>query len=363
LNQLHNLESNRFLLPSLAFAFSFLVTFLSIPSIIEVAELKHLFDEPDKRKLHKTKVPTLGGLAIFAGIIISTLLFCDIVNFVELQYILAAILILFFLGIKDDIIILSPYSKFIGQFVAALIITWFGDIRIGAFGGIFGINSLPYEVSLIFSILTIMVIINAFNLIDGIDGLAGTISFIVTAAFAAWFYKSGNTQELIFSMAVMGALLAFLRFNITPAKVFMGDTGSLLVGTIIAILTIEFIHLNRLSDDEHRLRSAPVLALGILIIPLFDLVRVFFLRIIRGKSPFTADKIHVHHRLLDLGFTHLQSTFLLSFVNVIFIIFVFVFQRYNITYLMLAILFLASLFNILLWYALRKKNKHAAAAH
>ncbi len=360
MNILHSLEAYRFLLPSLAFIFSFLITFLSIPSIIQVAELKHLFDEPDKRKLHKTKIPTLGGLAVFAGIIVSTLLFTDISKVPYLQFVMAAILILFFIGIKDDIIILSPFSKFLGQFIAATIIVWFGDIRIDAFGGVFGIHRLPYEISLMFSILSMLVIINSFNLIDGIDGLAGTISFIVISAYSAWFYKSNNIQELIFSMAAMGALLAFLRYNITPAKIFMGDTGSLLMGTIIAVLTIKFIHLNHDASEENRFRAAPVLALGIMIIPLFDLTRVFFVRISKGKSPFSPDKIHVHHKLLELGMNHLQATFALSVVNVFFICFIFVFQKYNITYLLISILILATILMLLLEYLLRRKKQQDA---
>ncbi len=342
-------------MPLLAFVFSFFISYLSIPSIIQVAQLKHLFDEPDKRKLHKTKIPTLGGLAIFAGMTVSTLLFTNISKTPELQYVLAAILILFFIGIKDDIIILSALSKFLGQILATIIIVWFGNIRIESFGGIFGIHNLPYLASISFSMLTLLVIINSLNLIDGIDGLAGTISFIVISAYAAWFYKAGFNEELIFSLAAMGALLAFLRYNITPAKIFMGDTGSLLMGTIIGVLTIKFVALNRHTIEEHKFHSAPVLAISILIIPLFDLARVFFVRILNGKSPFNPDKIHVHHKLLDLGLNHLQATFLLSTVNVMFICFVFVFQKYNITYLFLSIIIIAVFLMLLLEYFLRRK--------
>ncbi|MEN9521766.1 MAG: hypothetical protein RL065_143 [Bacteroidota bacterium] len=345
-------------MPMLAFVISFLITYISIPSIIQVAKIKHLFDEPDSRKLHKSKVPTLGGLAIFAGASIAALLFCDFTKLADLQYLVAAMIILFFLGIKDDIIILSPTTKFIGQFIAAFVIVWLGDIRLTTFGGVFGIHTISYELSIVFSILTIVTIVNSFNLIDGIDGLAGTISFIVISAYAAWFYNVGETanQLFVFSLAVMGGLLAFLRFNITPAKIFMGDTGSLLMGTIIAVLTLEFINLNHKIVSVHRLSTAPVLAFGIMIIPLYDLLRVFTVRIIRKKSPFHPDKIHVHHKLLELGLTHLQATFVLGLVNVFFIIFLFVFQEYNITLLMLAVIILASGFTILLW-ALTKYKK------
>jgi UDP-N-acetylmuramyl pentapeptide phosphotransferase/UDP-N-acetylglucosamine-1-phosphate transferase len=346
-------------MPALAFFFSFLITYISIPSIIQVAKIKHLFDEPDNRKLHKSKVPTLGGLAIFAGASIAALLFCDFTKLADLQYLMAAMIILFFLGIKDDIIILSATTKFVGQFIAAIVLVWLGDIRLTTFGGVFGIYNLNYEVSILFSVLTIVVIVNSFNLIDGIDGLAGTISFIVISAYAAWFYNVGEvaSQLFIFSLAVMGGLLAFLRFNITPARIFMGDTGSLLMGTIISVLTLEFINLNHTIDSVHRLHTAPVLAFGILIIPLYDLLRVFTVRIIRKKSPFHPDKIHIHHKLLELGMSHLQATFTLGFVNVLFIFFIFIFQDYNVTLLMIAILLLASGFTILLWFLNKFKNR------
>jgi UDP-GlcNAc:undecaprenyl-phosphate GlcNAc-1-phosphate transferase len=350
----NNIES---LVSILAFVFSFVITFLSIPSIIEVAELKHLFDEPDHRKKHKRVVPTIGGLAIFAGLIISTLLFADLKAFSELQFVLAAILILFFLGIKDDIVVLTPYAKFVGQFFSAIIICWLGDIRIHSLQGIFNIYELPYELSIIFSVLTALVIINSFNLIDGIDCLAGTIGFIVTAAFAAWFYKAGYYQPLILSLSLMGALLAFLRYNITPAKIFMGDTGSLLIGTVVSVLAIKFISLNGTAPSHSQLVSAPVIAFGIMIIPLYDLLRVFTIRILKKKSPFNPDRSHIHHKLIDLGLSHMQSTLVLAIVNILFIVVIFIFQKLSLTFLLLLIFVLASLLTILLSYLVRVKNK------
>ena len=347
------------LFPILAFGCAFLITLVSIPSIIQVARLKHLFDEPDDyRKLHKRVVPTLGGLAIFAGSVISVMLFTDANEFAGIQYVVAAALILFFLGIKDDIIVLSPYSKFLGQFVSAFIIVWAGDIRIDSLGGVFGIYALNYEFSIIFSILTVVVIVNSFNLIDGIDCLSGSIGFIVTAAFAAWFYKAGYIQPLILAMAIMGSILAFLRYNITPARIFMGDTGSLFIGTMIAVLTIKFITLNHAAAPEFQLTSASVLAFGILIIPLFDLVRVFALRLSKGKSPFIADKSHSHHQLISLGLTHLEATAILSLINIFFIIVVYFFNNIGISYLMGIIVIIAVILSFLLSYLLKRKNSN-----
>ncbi len=344
--------------PALAMICSFLITWVSIPSIIQVARLKHLFDEPDdNRKLHKRVVPTLGGLAIFAGSIISLMLFTDTYTFHGRQFVMAALLILFFLGIKDDIIILSPYSKFLGQFIAALIVVWAGDIRIDSWGGVFGVYSLSYEVSIAFSVLFIMLSINAFNMIDGIDALAGSIGLITAGTFAWWFYHAGYPQPLIFATAIMGSILAFLQFNITPARIFMGDTGSMLIGTIIGILTILFINLNHLVPVSLKINSAPVVAFGIIIIPVFDLLRVFVLRLLKGRSPFHADNLHMHHQLLILGFSHINAAMLLAFVNLVFIALAFLLNKIQTEVLFSLLLGFAILLSIIVDVLVKRKLK------
>ena len=344
--------------PALAMVCAFLITWVSIPSIIQVARLKHLFDEPDdNRKLHKRVVPTLGGLAIFAGSIISLMLFTDTYTFHGRQFVMAALLILFFLGIKDDIIILSPYSKFLGQFIASLIIVWAGDIRIDSWGGVFGVHALSYEVSIAFSVLFIMLCINAFNMIDGIDALAGSIGLITAATFAWWFYAAGYTQPLILAAAIIGSILAFLQFNITPARIFMGDTGSMLIGTIIGILTISFINLNHVVPAHLRVNSAPVVAFGILIIPVFDLLRVFLLRLLKGRSPFHADNLHMHHQLLILGFSHVNAALTLAFVNLAFIALAFTLNKIQTEVLFIILILLAVVLSVMVDLLVKRKLK------
>lgn len=344
--------------PALAMICAFLITWISIPSIIQVARLKHLFDEPDdNRKLHKRVVPTLGGLAIFAGSIISLMLFTDTYTFHGRQFVMAALLILFFLGIKDDIIILSPYSKFLGQFIASLIIVWAGDIRIDSWGGVFGVHVLRYEVSIVFSVLFIMVCINSFNMIDGIDALAGLIGLITAGTFACWFYYANFTQPLILAAAIIGSILAFLQFNITPARIFMGDTGSMLIGCIIGILTILFINLNHLVPANLKVNSAPVVAFGILIIPIFDLLRVFVLRILKGRSPFHADNLHMHHQLLILGFSHTNAALLLAFVNIAFIATAFILNNFHTEGLFIVLIVIAILLSIVIDILVKRKLK------
>lgn len=292
------------------FMTSFLIAFFAIPSIIKIAEIKHLFDVPDERKMHKTNVPTLGGLAIFAGMIFSLTFWSTQKEIVELQYIISAIMILFFIGMKDDLFNLVHYKKLFGQLAAAFILVHWAGIRITSFFGIFGVHELGLIESYLFSIFTMVVITNSFNLIDGIDCLAGSVGVFCSAIFGFWFFTADQTQYVVLSASLLGSLVAFLRYNKTPAKIFMGDTGSLIVGIVLSILAIKFIEMNRVLPIHafNKIRGIPVVTIGILIIPLFDTLRVFMLRMFQGRSPFSPDRNHLHHLLIDLGFSHMKAT-------------------------------------------------------
>ncbi len=305
---------------ALAFITAFLVTYLAIPSIITVAELKNLYDEPNSRGSHKHRIPTLGGLAVFAGIIISILFWSASDEFQSLPYLMTAITILFFLGIKDDILVLSPVKKFIGQLIAASIVVLFADRRITSFHGVMGIFELDFAVSILLSIFTILVIINAYNLIDGIDGLAGGVGIIASLAFGVWFVTFNNLTFALLAFTVAGALLAFMRFNYNPARIFMGDTGSLIVGFILSVLAIQLIETpNSMGEYSFLLRAKPAIAIAILIIPLYDTLRVIIVRARKRMSPFTPDRNHIHHTLLNMGLNHKQVSAVLYGVNILFI--------------------------------------------
>lgn len=343
-----------------AFLTSFLICFVAIPSIIKIAEIKHLFDEPDSdRKSHQHRVPTLGGIAIFAGMIFSLTFWSSQKDIIELQYILSAILILFFIGIKDDLFNLVVTKKLIGQLFAAFIIVHWGKINITNFYGILGINELSLIPSYIFSIFTIVVITNSFNLIDGIDCLAGSVGIIAASTFGIWFYQAGLTQYAILAATLIGSLLAFIYYNKSPAKVFMGDTGSLITGVVLSLLAVKFIEVNRLKplEDVWKVRSVPVVAIGILIIPLFDTIRVFAIRLLKRKSPFSPDRNHLHHLLIDTGLTHIQATSVLSIFNLFIILFVFKFPFVKGEFLLCILMGICILFSwILTNYASRKKK-------
>jgi len=334
---------------------SFLITFFSIPVIIQVAKEKKLFDEPDDRKVHKAVIPTLGGLGIFAGFVIATLLGAPQIGTSELQYFIAASIVVFFLGLKDDILILSASKKFAGQIIAAWILIKFGGVQLTNMHGFLGVYMIPNVASIALSMFTIIVITNSFNLIDGVDGLAGTLGVLTTLVFGSYFYYIGQIPYAVMAFSLAGSLISFLIYNFSPAKIFMGDTGSLLVGLINAILVIKFINIASIPTTKLSFESAPAIGFAILMIPLFDTLRVFGLRIFNRRSPFSPDRNHIHHFLLDLGYSHKNTTFICLIANIFFISMAIVFHKIGTTYL-LGILFVTGMASIGVVYNLRQKK-------
>jgi UDP-GlcNAc:undecaprenyl-phosphate GlcNAc-1-phosphate transferase len=330
------------------------ISLFSIPNIIYVSKRKRLLDMPDnERKLHKRIVPNLGGVGIFIAFVIATSLYIKPNEFGRWTYINAALLILFVTGIKDDLVQISPTKKFLAQIAAALITVCLADIRISNLHGIFGIYELPQWLSIGFTVVGCVFVTNAFNLIDGIDGLAGTIGVFISLIFGIALAIEGKTSEAIVAFSLVGAILGFLRYNISPASIFMGDTGSLIIGFSIAVLSITFVNAYHVGIAIHRFiptsSGALVLALAVLFIPVFDTFRVFTMRIIKGRSPFSPDRTHLHHYLLDLGLTHSQTVSLLLVANTLIVAVVLAAQRYNVNAAIISLLLVTfGLFGILM---------------
>lgn len=340
----------------LSAALAFLITFFAIPVIIQITKSKKLFDEPDERKVHKTVIPTLGGVGIFAGFIIATLMGVPSNITSELQYFAAASIVIFFLGLKDDILILSASKKFIGQLLAAGIIIKFGGIQLNNMHGFLGIYEIPRIASIVLTIFTIIVITNSFNLIDGVDGLAGSLGVLTTLVFGTYFYMAGQLTYAVMAFALTGATIGFLIYNFSPAKIFMGDTGSLLLGLINSVLVIKFINVAGNPAVKVPLEASPAIGVAILMIPLFDTLRVFTLRILDRRSPFSPDRSHVHHFLLDIGFNHRMITFTCVGVNIVFIAAAYFFRHLGTT-TVLGILLSASFAFIGIVYYSRPKSR------
>jgi UDP-GlcNAc:undecaprenyl-phosphate/decaprenyl-phosphate GlcNAc-1-phosphate transferase len=307
----------------LVFMTAFIVVLYSTPALIKVAVLKRLIDTPtEERKIHKRSVPTIGGIIIYAGTLFAYALWYNIedsdfyekifqsVN--EFKLIIATSLILFFVGVKDDIIGTAPVKKLFAHIVVALILVLMGDIRITGLHGIFGVSEIPDWGSVFLSIFTYVVVVNAFNLIDGVDGLAAGIGFISCAAFGVWFIFADEFPYAALSFALAGALAGFLIFNFSPARIFMGDSGSLVIGMFICVLAIKMIEYPIQGLDPFWVHvSKPVYAISALAYPLLDTLRVFVTRAVKGQSPFIADRNHLHHKLLDCKFSHAKTVIII----------------------------------------------------
>ena len=347
------------MLITLGLLMAFALTSVIIPSIVNVDRLKNLCSSPNCRTSHSGFIPTLGGVAIFIGFVLPTVIVAGSHYLLELIYIVAGLIIVFFLGIKDDILIIDPFKKLAGQIIAALLITVCADIRITDLYGLFYVQQLPYIVSIVLTIFVFIVIINGFNLIDGIDGLASGIGILTASVFGSWFWMNNYIAYAIFSFAFIGSLSAFFIFNVfgKENKIFMGDTGSLIIGFVIAVLACRFLQLESITSGVSSFPSAPTVVCGILIIPLFDSLRVFILRVIQGKSPFKADRRHLHHRLLQLKLSHLHATLILISVNLFFIVLSYLLRGLGIVWLMVLIVGIACLMSYILMYFVKQKNK------
>jgi UDP-GlcNAc:undecaprenyl-phosphate/decaprenyl-phosphate GlcNAc-1-phosphate transferase len=317
----------------LSLAISFAITFLAIPVIMTVAEQKKLFDIPDERKIHQNPIPSLGGLGIFAGFILACLICISSASAPEFQYFFAAVIVIFFLGLKDDILVISPIKKFVGQVIAAFLIIYKGGIVIKSMQGFAGLHELPETFSLILTYFTVIVIINSFNLIDGVDGLAGSLGIMAALFFGFYFIDVHNAAYAMLAFALAGSIGAFLIFNFQPAKIFMGDTGSMLIGLVNAILVVKFINVSQLQPANFKIDAAPAIGFTILMIPLLDTLRVFSIRIFFRRSPFSPDRNHVHHLLLDRGLSHRSIALILVSLNILFVGMAYAFRGIGCTWL------------------------------
>jgi UDP-N-acetylmuramyl pentapeptide phosphotransferase/UDP-N-acetylglucosamine-1-phosphate transferase len=315
---------------------AFFISFYAIPVVIYVAKTKKLYDMPDERKVHTSPVPLLGGLGIFVGFILSLLLNISSNEvFFQFQYLIASFFIVFFLGIGDDIMVLSPLKKFVGQLVVAFILIFKSHLLITNLHGFLGIGALNETASYLLTYFTIIVIINAFNLIDGVDGLAGSIGLIAATLFGIWFFMNGDMAFTIIAFSLIGSIGAFLIYNFNPAKIFMGDAGSMLLGLANAILVIHFIEAAPVAAKLPVIAS-PAIGFGILLIPLLDTLRVFCIRLSKGRSPFFPDRNHIHHLFLDRGFSHKSTTLTIAFFSLLFAVFSFLIESIGNTWIIIA---------------------------
>jgi UDP-N-acetylmuramyl pentapeptide phosphotransferase/UDP-N-acetylglucosamine-1-phosphate transferase len=307
---------------------SFIVVLLATPALIKVAFLKRLFDEPgDARKLHKRVVPTIGGIIIFAATLFAFSLWFPYDHpemellkrwIQDFQFVVCSMLILFFVGIKDDIIGTAPIKKLAAHILVGMILVLMAEVRIKSLHGLFSVNEIPLWASIFLSIFTYIVTVNAYNLIDGVDGLAAGVGLIGGVGFGILFALGGDIVMGMLAFSLAGSLAAFLVFNFSPAKIFMGDSGSMIIGLIMAVLAIKFVEYTPLENSFPFVKQlfTPVVAMSIIAYALTDTLRIFVWRAIRGVSPFSADRNHLHHLLIDSGMSHAKSVVWIYIANI-----------------------------------------------
>ncbi|MDR2362589.1 MAG: undecaprenyl/decaprenyl-phosphate alpha-N-acetylglucosaminyl 1-phosphate transferase [Prevotellaceae bacterium] len=292
-----------------AAATSLLLSFLLTPLLVQFLRRRRVLDEGGHRKIHKGFIPSMGGIIIFLAFLLATLLWEPIEVVLHRRFELAALILVFFAGIRDDIEPLRPMHKLVVQVIAAGMVVVAGDIRISSLYGLWGIEELPMWLSYCGSIVFVIFITNAFNLIDGLDGLAGTLAVFSFSFLCCWFYGAGNDSEAMRIACMIGAVLGFLYYNWQPASLFMGDTGSLVIGFMLSVSTLSFIRINGSLPDVSYYKFPAVLSAGlaVVLLPAFDTIRVFLLRLRQRRSPFLPDKQHVHHVILHLVQTHAKA--------------------------------------------------------
>lgn len=299
-----DLDFHAYKLGMLCFVTAFVIAMLLIPLLIKIVTRYKLYDHPDLRKEHILPIPTMGGIAVCLAMAVSCFLWFNFSkDFFTISFFFS-IVVLFIIGIMDDMNDLRARNKLVLQLALASLIA-FSGVRLTNLNGIFGIYELPISGQYTLTILAIAGITNAFNLIDGIDGLAGGLGFMSLVILGLFLTLGGDFNIALIAFALAGGLLGFLYYNFNPARIFMGDTGSLVLGFVTAVLTVRLIDLNANAVGSFKLLShAPVFGLSLVLIPVFDTLRVFSLRIWRGKSPFDPDKSHIHHLLTNNGWSH-----------------------------------------------------------
>ncbi|HCR54804.1 MAG TPA: undecaprenyl/decaprenyl-phosphate alpha-N-acetylglucosaminyl 1-phosphate transferase [Cytophagales bacterium] len=311
---------------SLTFLFTpvlaFVISFLLFPVLIKLLTRWELYDSDKDHMIHKSFKPSMGGIVIYLGLILSLVIALPFQEWVKLKYVFIGVTLMFMIGLRDDVLGLNPAKKLVSQLLPISILVVFGNVFINVSILSFDFYELPVWLNLTIAIIVIVLITNSYNLIDGLDGLAGTIGAICLTIFGIWFYWVDSMYFGLIAFSAVGTILSFLIFNWQPSKIFMGDTGALLIGLLLSYFSIEFLNYNSVlpGDRIMKFQSSIGTLICILIIPVFDTSRVVIFRLRKGLSPFRADKNHIHHQFLKLGFSHAKSVLSIASINVIFIL-------------------------------------------
>jgi len=306
------------------FLLAFCLTWYFIPKVLWVTREKQLLKEVNHRSSHKIEVPSFGGVAFFLVLILIISILQSLRTSYTGNHLIIGLTFLFMAGLKDDLVVSTAKLKFVSQIFAAAFIIFSPELELTNLHGFLGITQIPLWMGYSLKLLIVVALINAYNLIDGIDGLAGIAGIVICTSFAIIFYLISEPYFVLISVTVIGLLAAFLRYNFSRGhrKIFMGDGGSLTIGFLIAFLSLKILVrkesvalLNEGFMPENRI----LFVLAILFLPVYDTLRVIILRLVEGKSPFEADRNHLHHVLLDNKLTHKQASLVLGAINILII--------------------------------------------
>ena len=330
-----------------------------MPLVIRIAKKKHLVVRPNKRMSHVGEIPNIGGIDICFSFMLTYLVF-EFHGFQESQFLLIGLFAIMCVGLLDDILVLSPLAKLLGETLAGIALIGFADIRITNLHGIFCINELGLIPSYLISLFILIAIINAINLIDGVDGLASGLGMLYCLFFAIYFLLVGQTNWAILGICLIGSLAVYFCYNVfgNKQKIFMGDSGSLLLGYMLTAFIFRFCELNAYHEvpDKFYMSAAPAVAICVLSIPIFDTIRVSLTRLKHHQSPFHADKNHIHHLLLRTGLNHIQTTCVLLAVSVLLIGLGVLGRNWNFWVLTATDFAICTFLTIILWRIIDKKN-------
>lgn len=351
---------------------SLILSGIIIPQILNVAFRRKLFDVQDERKLHKGAVPRLGGFSFVPSIMFALCLVCGVSllehvdlmvislgdSVIGLLFLICGLMLIFLVGMADDLIGVRYSAKFVVQIIVAIFLICGGAVFMD-FEGLFGLWKVPTIIGWLFSILIIVYIVNALNLIDGIDGLASGLSMIAMICYGVMLHMAGLHIQALLAWATLGALLPFFYYNyfgdaLRHKKIFMGDTGSLTIGTMISFLALT---MTNVAEFKAKNLNPVICAFAPIIVPAFDVLRVYYHRVRHGRNPFLPDRCHIHHKLLALGLSTRKALALILITAAVFLVGNILLSRYmNPTLLLFADIVVWTGSNIILTKMIRRRE-------
>ncbi len=329
-----------------------------MPAVVRIAKKRNFVVNPNKRTSHEGAIPNVGGVNIFISFFLTVILVSfQVID--QFQFLFVGVFFILIVGFVDDLIDIKAFWKLLGQLLAGFFLIVVSDIRISSLQGFLGIYELPVWISYIISFFVYIVIVNALNLIDGVDGLASGLGILYCLFFGTYFTLTGNNNLALCAYTLVGALAVFFIYNVfgNRNKIFMGDCGSLFLGYMINLFVFEFCELNAYHEvpQKYYISAAPAVTICVLMVPLYDTMRVMITRMKKGKSPFSPDKNHIHHLLLKIGLKHRQVSFLLLAESLFFILLGIIGRNWSIGLLTAIAIILMTIITYILWRVVDKK--------